>query len=218
MSQPRFLTSALAGAVSLSLLLSACGRGAQPSPTPAPTQAAVPTAEPTIEPTAEVTSEPTQAPASTQQPVLTQAPAPTPEPTQAPADQPDPSAGSTVDAVWSSISTLELPSLMDMDADVLSALYGLSSDDLAEYVGKLPMMSVHATEFLIAKAQPGKLDTVKAALEQRVEDLKAQWSQYLPEQLELVENAKILTSGDYIMLAITEYADEAVNAFQSCTE
>ena len=49
---------------------------------------------------------------------------------------------------------------MDVDADTLSALYGIDAADLEEYICKMPMMSVQATEFFIAKVKDGKLDAV----------------------------------------------------------
>ena len=36
-------------------------------------------------------------------------------------------------------------------------------------------------------------------------------------QLELVENYQLVTSGNYILFAISEYADQAVSAFNSYT-
>ena len=61
-------------------------------------------------------------------------------------------------------------------------------------------------------------ETVKAAVEKRQDDLEAQWSQYLPEQLELVQNYKLVTNGNYILFAVSEYADEAVTAFNTYTK
>ena len=42
--------------------------------------------------------------------------------------------------------------------------------------------------------------------------------QYLPEQLELVQNYKLVTNGNYILFAVSEYADEAVTAFNAYTK
>ena len=52
-------------------------------------------------------------------------------------------------------------------------------------------------------------------LEARQAALQSQWSQYLPAQLELVENYKLVTNGDYILFAVTEYADDVVNDFNN---
>lgn len=107
---------------------------------------------------------------------------------------------------------------MDVDADTLSALYGIDTADLEDYICKMPMMSVQATEFFIAKVKDGKLDAVKAALEQRQKDLEEQWSQYLPAQLELVQNYKLVSNGNYILFAVSESAPDAVSAFNAYTK
>ena len=142
------------------------------------------------------------------------APAATPKPTQKPTSTPTPEPVEPepqVDAVqstWNDISKLDIPSLTDLDDATLTALYGIDPADLDSYLCKMPMVNVQATEFFI----------VKAAVEKRQDDLEAQWSQYLPEQLELVQNYKLVTNGNYILFAVSEYADEAVTAFNTYTK
>lgn len=205
----KFSLAALTLAGAMLLTLAACS-SKEPEATPAPEDTDTPNAVETVKPTA--APEPTETPEAT-------LPAESEEPvTSQPIDTPAPADGSKVQAVWDAISTKELPFFMDMDDDILSDFYGINAADLVEYVGKMPMMNVQATEFLIAQVQSGKMDTVKAALEQRQADLEAQWAQYLPEQLELVKNYKLVTNGDYIMFAVTEYADDVVNEFNTYTK
>lgn len=123
-----------------------------------------------------------------------------------------------VQSTWNDISKLDIPSLTDLDDATLTALYGIDPADLDSYLCKMPMVNVQATEFFIAKVKDGKMDTVKAAVEKRQDDLEAQWSQYLPEQLELVQNYKLVTNGNYILFAVSEYADQAVTAFNTYTK
>lgn len=162
-----------------------------------------PSAAPSAKPSAPVaTPKPTQKPTST----------PTPEPVE-----PEPQVDA-VQSTWNDISKLDIPSLTDLDDATLTALYGIDPADLDSYLCKMPMVNVQATEFFIAKVKDGKMDTVKAAVEKRQDDLEAQWSQYLPEQLELVQNYKLVTNGNYILFAVSEYADEAVTAFNTYTK
>lgn len=124
-----------------------------------------------------------------------------------------------VSDIWDKIAEkVELPSMMDMDETVLSDLYYIDAADLADYVGKMPMMNVHATEFFIAKVNDGKMETVKAAIEKRHEDLIAQWEMYLPAQLELVQNAKIVENGNYILFAIAQDVENVVSIFDELTK
>ena len=77
----------------------------------------------------------------------------------------------------------------------------------------MPFMNTQATEFFMAKVSADNMDAVKAALEARQAALEEQWKQYLPEQLELVQNYKLLTAGDYILFAVSYDADGAETIF-----
>lgn len=226
----RILSLALAGVLSLGLL-TACGGGqdnvpetdtpAVESPSASPETEPTPTPEETVlpetTPPAEESpsEEPSDTPSAKPSTPPSSAPSTKPTPTPAPVE-PEPTVD-VVQSTWNAISQLDIPSLSDVDAETLSALYGISTDDLVSYVCKMPAISVQATEFFIAEVKDGKMDAVKAAVEKRQADLVQQWSQYLPEQLELVENYQLVTSGNYILFAISEYADQAVSAFNSYT-
>ena len=226
----RILSLALAGVLSLGLL-TACGGSQTPAPETDTPAVESPTGTPETEPTP--TPEETVLPETTppaeespsEEPSGTPSAKPSTPPSSAPSTKPTPTPAPvepepTVDVVqstWNAISQLDIPSLSDVDAETLSALYGISTDDLVSYVCKMPAISVQATEFFIAEVKEGKMDAVKAAVEKRQADLVQQWSQYLPEQLELVENYQLVTSGNYILFAISEHADQAVYAFNSYT-
>ncbi|MGI5972428.1 MAG: DUF4358 domain-containing protein [Oscillospiraceae bacterium] len=213
----------LSGALTLSLLAACGGKDTDATPTPeatdppAVTESLTPSPEPSETPAAGTQTPDTNAPAATDKPAETQKPSVTQKPSAAP----DSGAAQnvSVSTIWDKVSAeLELPGLMDLDDDLLSSLYGISAADLEEYVAKTPMMNVQSTEFFIAKVKAGKMDTVKAGIAKRQADLVAQWKQYLPAQLELVENYKLVTSGDYVMFAIADGVDSAVTAFNSCTK
>lgn len=208
---------ALSLAAALALTLASCGKKAtEPTPAPIdtpavsesvkPSEAPAPSVEPTVEP--EASKEPVQS-----TPIETPA-----EPVQsAPAD--NGSAELSAQDVWNSISAgRELPDFMDLDDGLLSDLYGIDAADLDSYAAKVPMINVKATEFFIAKVKSGKMDAVKAGIAKRQADLDEQWSSYLPDQLELVQNYKLVESGDYVLFAIYEDADDIVKAFEDCVK
>lgn len=181
-------------------------------------ESSAPSTQPSTQPTAKPSSKPTTSkPTASAKPTTTPAatPKPTAKPTPTPESKPQTDA---VASVWNDISKLDLPNLTAMDSATLSALYGINSSDLEEYVCMMPLMGVHSTEFFIAKVKDGKMDTVKAGIAKRQADLDAQWSQYLPEQYELVKNYKLVTNGNYVLFAISEYADKAVSIFNSYTK
>lgn len=236
----RFTSLALAGVLSLGLL-SGCG-GSTPAPTatpsaplvsqspvpipteslhptetPAPevTPSATPEQEPSATPSAKPTQKPSTAPTSKPTAKPTQKPSATPAPTAKPTPAPSVSA---VQSVWNEIAKNELPGLTDLDADTLNSVYGIKSSDLDSYICKMPLINVSATEFFIAKVKDGKMDAVKKAVKARQASLEEQWKQYLPEQLELVQNYKLVTNGNYLLFVVSEYADSAVTAFNTYTK
>ena len=120
--------------------------------------------------------------------------------------------------LWTSMEeNLELPMMMELDDDALDFLYGMDAADLESYVGRIPMMNVHATEFFMAKVKDGKMDTVKEVLENRQAALEQQWSMYLPDQYALVQNAKLVVNGNYVLFCIAEDADSVVSLFNDAT-
>ncbi|WP_297198476.1 DUF4358 domain-containing protein [uncultured Flavonifractor sp.] len=239
----RFLALALAGTMTFGLL-TACGGGngdgisqtpdavttppAVESTTPAPESTspiveespdASPESSAPVEESAAPSSTPTAKPSASAKP--TTQPTATPKPTAKPTPTPTPESKPQTNAVqstWDDISKLSLPNLTAMDDATLSAMYGINASDLEEYVCMMPLMGVHSTEFFIAEVKDGKMDTVKAGIAKRQADLDAQWSQYLPDQYELVKNYKLVTNGNYVLFAISEYADKAVSIFDSYTK
>ena len=239
----RFLALALAGTMTFGLL-TACGGGngdgisqtpdavttppAVESPTPAPESSspiveespdASPESSAPVDESAAPSSTPTAKPSASAKP--TTQPTATPKPTAKPTPTPTPESKPQTNAVqstWDDISKLSLPNLTAMDDATLSAMYGINASDLEEYVCMMPLMGVHSTEFFIAEVKDGKMDTVKAGIAKRQADLDAQWSQYLPDQYELVKNYKLVTNGNYVLFAISEYADKAVSIFDSYTK
>lgn len=228
----RFLALALAGTLTLGML-TACGGGSTPAPessapvaedsaspipeSSAPVAEESPDALPESSAPAEETETPAAQPSSSPAAKPSVTPAPKPSATPAPTPENKPQTD-VVASVWADISKLELPDLMSLDSTTLSALYGINSSDLVSYECRIPTMGVHATEFFIAQVKDGKMDTVKAGIAKRQADLVNQWSQYLPEQYELVQNYKLVTNGSYVLFAISEYAGDAVSIFNSYTK
>lgn len=149
-------------------------------------------------------------PSETPDTLPTESVEPVPTPDQGPA-----TADGKVSAAWQAIEgSMELPAFQDLDDDLLSSLYYLDAGLLDGYIAKIPMMNVHATEFFIAKVKEGNMDAVKEAVGKRQADMEAQWSQYLPEQLELVKNYKLVESGDYLLFCVCDDPEAAVAAFE----
>lgn len=184
----------------------------QPSEQPEETPSAQPSAKPTATPSAKPSAKPSAAPTTKPTAKPTATPKPTAAPTATPAPTPE---TSVVQSVWNEISALDMPMMTTVNDTLLSSIYGINASDLVEYVCKMPAMNTTATEFFIGEVKDGKMDTVKAALEARQDALDEEWSKYLPEQYELVQNYQLVTSGNYVIFVISDQADDVVSIFNS---
>lgn len=97
---------------------------------------------------------------------------------------------------------------MDIDLETLTSFYEINAEDVEEVIGKMPMMNVHASMYLVIKAKEGSVDTVKEKVEQYAAAQEQVWATYLPEQYALVQQRKLGVSGNYVYLFISENASE----------
>ena len=102
----------------------------------------------------------------------------------------------------SEISPFNEMATMDIDADILSSHYEINESDYEEVVGKMPMMNIQASMYLIIKAKDGSVDTVKEKVEQYAQKQDDIWSRYLPDQYDLVQQRKLGVVGNYVYLII----------------
>ena len=98
--------------------------------------------------------------------------------------------------------------MMDIDKDILSSLYYLGEDAYTEVIGKMPMMNIQASMYLVIKAKSGQVENVKQKLEDYAKSEEKKWSTYLPEQYDLVKQRKLNVVGNYVYLIIADNAQE----------
>lgn len=97
-------------------------------------------------------------------------------------------------------------STMDVTVETLGTMLQITADEVEEVIGKMPMMNVQASMYLVIKAAEGAVDSVKTKVEQYGTSYEEQWATYLPEQYELVKQRKIGVKGNYVYLIISENA------------
>ena len=123
------------------------------------------------------------------------------------------SAADIWQAMQAGIDPDDLPYLEEVDAQVLESFYGLTEAQAASFLCLFPQMNVIATEILIVKCVPGQEQSVLSAAEKRKSDLIETWQNYLPEQLALVEDARIVQSGQWLLFVVADQADAIEAAF-----
>ncbi|MBY0123572.1 DUF4358 domain-containing protein [Bacillus sp. S/N-304-OC-R1] len=108
------------------------------------------------------------------------------------------------------------PAQIELKADEVKTFYHLDPAKLEEYEIRFPMMNVKTNEIAILKVKDAKdVLEVESAVKQRAEDVKKQFEMYLPDQYENAKNYKLITKGNYILLVISEEADELVKVYDS---
>ncbi len=132
---------------------------------------------------------------------------------------------SCTDAYNAAIDGLEMPAMQVFDpsftdSTVTDYYYiGLDLSKLSDYAVGIPMMMVHATEVAVFKPVDAAAATdIKAVIADRVAVLEQNWSQYLPEQYELVQNHQIVEHNGYILFVVSEFPDKIVEQFKAALE
>lgn len=119
--------------------------------------------------------------------------------------------GKTMDDFMAAMNDLysEL-TLTPIDDDMLKDLYMVDPENVEDYVGEMSMLNVQAFDILVVKAKEGKVEEVKASLEERKQNRISEFEFYPVNNNDVnTKNALVLTSGDYAILVICDNYEEA---------
>ncbi|MBD7916494.1 DUF4358 domain-containing protein [Clostridium sp. Sa3CUN1] len=105
---------------------------------------------------------------------------------------------------------------MELDDTTVSDLTTINLDDVEEYAITKAMIMNSADITAIVKAKDGKVESVKAALQEMLDTEKN--NAYLPDQKEKVENAVLVEKGNYVILLINADVKAAEDAVNECFE
>ena len=90
----------------------------------------------------------------------------------------------------------------EVTEEYLTIMMGLDMADVANYAGMMAMVNVSADCVVVIEAAEGKIDTVKAALENTKQSIVNSFELYLPDQFEKAKAGRIVVKGNYAVLAI----------------
>ena len=111
---------------------------------------------------------------------------------------------------------IELPTRVNMEAEMFRDTYGIEPSVLASYVVSMPMMNVQSTEIAVFELKDrSNAEAVKTGITKRVNALLEQWKTYLPEQYELVQNYQVVERGNFILFVISNEADAIISKFEA---
>lgn len=111
-------------------------------------------------------------------------------------------------ALESTLAGSEWPAFMYVETTDLEGITGVSADQIVEHVFAMPMMAVHATSFIVIEAKDADaLADVTEKMGTYFKGVEEQWSTYLPDQHELVQNRVEKTVGNYYIGIIAADAE-----------
>ena len=109
---------------------------------------------------------------------------------------------------------LDASELTEQDTASFRRSFGLNEADYAGVAYYSAGSSILASEVLLIRVDnDSQVRTVTDAIDSRIESRKNDFASYIPEQYALLENAKISVRGNYIFYAVSEKADDYLNAF-----
>lgn len=117
------------------------------------------------------------------------------------------------------VTEVEQPSLMELSAEEMKDNYNIDPAKLEDFSVRIPMMNVKTNEIAIFKVKNANdVADVEAAVKARAENVMKQFEHYLPNQYENAKNHKLIIKGNYVLLVISESADELVKVYDSFFE
>jgi len=106
--------------------------------------------------------------------------------------------------------------MTELPKELYKDMYGIDASQYEDVLVFGSMMSVKANEIILIKVKnESDLSGAKKLLEERKAQVYKTWEQYLPDQFELVKQAKISTNGKYAVLIIAPYSDKINNTFMN---
>ena len=110
--------------------------------------------------------------------------------------------------------TLDTKAMQESDAQMIKRLYGLNPADYEGITLYYPVTNMDAEELLIVQLKDvSQQETVKAAIDARLETQKNSFEGYGVEQYALLEKSVVDVEGNYILFVVNEQAAKAQSAF-----
>ena len=106
--------------------------------------------------------------------------------------------------------------LIKAESGVVSNLYTLPATGIEDYVIYVSGSGAPANEFAIFRVKDNDAaNAVKTALATRVETLINNFENYVPDELNRINNKLILQKGDYILFAVTNSNNDVQDIFNN---
>ena len=98
------------------------------------------------------------------------------------------------------------------DNQMIKRLYGIDPNEYSDVLLYYPSTNMGSEELLLVN-DLSQQETVKKAMEERVDSQKNVFEGYAPDQVAMLEKAKVDVEGNYILMVSAENPDEIVSDF-----
>ncbi|MGN0613623.1 MAG: DUF4358 domain-containing protein [Porcipelethomonas sp.] len=115
-------------------------------------------------------------------------------------------------------SGIEFPEMIEVSEENFQFKYGVTADDYAEYSVMWAGSGGDADEICIVKANEDKVDTIKEAVEKRLDSQKDVFKDYVPEQYDKLCDTEVKTEGNYVYWLCTNDNSKAEDTLLSYFE
>ncbi len=103
--------------------------------------------------------------------------------------------------------------MIEVNADNLSLRYGLASDTYTEYSVYWAGSAYYVDEICVIQAADGKVDTVKSAVESRLDAQKKSYESYIPAQYDRLCASNITVRDNYVFWCVSDDNSKALSLF-----
>ena len=109
---------------------------------------------------------------------------------------------SLINGIQSCFSDYEIPFHTTVDDETLQELFYIDPEDVEVYAGFYSRAITSSDNLLAVKAKEGKVENVVSGMQQRQEDIKRNFEEYLPDQYEKACTGQIVTNGDFAVFIL----------------
>lgn len=100
--------------------------------------------------------------------------------------------------------------MQEVDKDILKDTFNINAEMIEEVIGKIPLINVHSSTYVVVKTSTENVSTIKEKFEEYGRNYEEQWRKYLPKEYELVKKRKIGSKGDYVYFIVSDSVEEIV--------
>lgn len=105
----------------------------------------------------------------------------------------------------------DISKMQNIDTDFASSIFLIDKEKIKGITGKAPLVNTKSSMYVIIQANSEDLQDIKLALDSYAIELEKDWSNYLPDQYELVKNRKVGIIKNYVYMIISENPDKVEN-------